>query len=297
MRFSRVLALCLATVGTGACKDDNGISDPVRLAPAATIRFINATVDTGTVDFRFIDKVENLPMLLGVPFRGTSGFFTRVAPGTRPVRIFVNSTDPVETQKRLIDSTITLAAEKRFTLVYTGQARGNQDRLAVIEETTPPPTPPAGSIAIRVLNLDPGRPSADMTFNETDTLVAKTPAVTPAPPRNEGPVAGTISGAAYLVYTPYITLSALSVTGVRDSLYRISVSTAGSGTVAYSVITTQRGAPAPAGVSYGPQPGIQISGSVLTAVIMPGATPGSKAATASNQTPTVVLIVDKTLNP
>src|ERR1700694_941793 len=107
MRFRTVLALCLAAVGAGACKRDNGISDPTKLAPAATVRFINATVDTGTVDFRFVDKVENLPMLLGVPVRGTSGFFTRVTPGTRPLRIFVNSTDPAEAQKRLIDTTIT----------------------------------------------------------------------------------------------------------------------------------------------------------------------------------------------
>ena len=296
MRFKTMLALCLAALGASACKNDNGITDPTKLAPAATVRFINAVVDTGTVDFRFQDKVENLPMLLGVPFRGTSGFFTRVTPGARPVRIFVNSTDPVETQKRLIDTTITLTADKRYTLIYAGAARGNADRLVVIEETTPPPTPPAGSIAIRALNLDPGRPSADIAFSETDTLVATTPAVT-ATPRNEGPVAATIPGAAYLTYSPYVTMSRLPLTGVRDSLYRVSVSTAGSGTVAYSVINTQRGATAPTGASYGPQPGIQIPGSVLTAVILPGATPGSKAATSSNLNPTIVLLADKTLNP
>lgn len=296
MRFKSAL-LCAAFVTAGACSEKSGISDPVTPGPAATIRFINATVDTGTVDFRFTDKVENLPMLLGVPFRGTSGFFTRVTPGTRPVRIFVNSTDPVETQKRLVDTTITLVADKRYTLVYAGQARGNQDRLVVMEETTPPPTPPAGSIAIRALNLDPGRSSADVAFSETDTLVAKSPAVTPAPPRNEGPVAATIAAAPYFTYTPYVTMGALPLTGVRDSLYRVSVSTAGSGTVSYSRINTQRGATAPAGVSYGPQPGIQIPGSVLTALILPGATPGSKAATTSNLTPTIVLIADKTLNP
>ena len=296
MRFKTMLALCLAALGASACKNDNGITDPTKLAPAATVRFINAVVDTGTVDFRFQDKVENLPMLLGVPFRGTSGFFTRVSPGARPLRIFVNSTDPVEAQKRLIDTTITLAADKRYTLIYAGAARGNADRLVVIEETTPPPTPPAGMIAIRALNLDASRPSADVAFSETDTLVPKTPPATPTP-RNEGPVDATIPGAAYLTYSPYVTLSKLPLTGAKDSLYRVSVSTAGSGTVAYSVIATQRGATAPAGASYGPQPGIQIAGSVLTAVILPGATAGSKAATSSNLTPTIVLLADKTLNP
>ena len=134
MRFKTMLVLGLAIGGVGACKNDNGITDAAAPAPAASIRFINAAVDTGTVDFRFVDKVENLPMLLGVAFRGTSGFFTRVTPGTRPVRIFVNSSDPVQAQKRLIDTTITLVADKRYTLIYAGAARGNADRLAVIEE-------------------------------------------------------------------------------------------------------------------------------------------------------------------
>ena len=303
MRFKTMLVFGLAAMGAGACKDKSGITDPRTLDPAATIRFINAVVDTGTVDFRFQDKVENLPMLLGVPFRGTSGFFTRVSPGARPVRIFVNSTDPVETQKRLIDTTITLVADKRYTLVYAGAARGNADRLVVIEETTPPPTPPAGSVAIRALNADPGRTSADVAFAITDTTKppsgtgADTVPVRPAPPRTVyATLATTISNVPYLTYSPYVMLSALPA-GSRDSLYQFQVSTAGSGTIAYSVMPTQRGAAAPAGSSYGPQPGVQIAGSVLTAVLLPGATPGSKAATSSNQTPTVVLLVDKVLNP
>jgi hypothetical protein len=298
-----MLVFGLAALGAGACKDNSGITDPATLAPAATIRFINAVVDTGTVDFRFQDKVENLPMLLGVPFRSTSGFFTRVTPGARPVRIFVNSTDPVETQKRLVDTTITLVADKRYTLVYAGAARGNADRLVVIEETTPPPTPPAGSVAIRALNFDPGRASADVAFAITDTtkppsnVGADTVPVRPAPPRTVYPaLATTISNVAYLAYSPYVTLSSLPA-GSRDSLYQFQVATAGSGTIAYRAMPTQRGAAPPAGASYGPQPGVQISRSVLTAVLLPGATPGSKAATTSNLNPTVLLLVDKVLNP
>ena len=300
MRFKTMLALCLAALGASACKNDNGITDPTKLAPAATVRFINAVVDTGTVDFRFQDKVENLPMLLGVPFRGTSGFFTRVSAGARPLRIFVNSTDPVEAQKRLIDTTITLVADKRYTLIYAGAARGNADRLVVIEETTPPPTPPAGSVAVRALNADPGRAAADVGFAITDTVkpaTAPDTALNPAPPRTVyATLSTTIANVPYLTYSPYVTLGALPAGG-RDSLYQFQVATAGSGTIAYRAMPTQRGATAPAGASYGPQPGVQIAGSVLTAVLLPGATPGSKAATSSNLNPTVVLLVDKTLNP
>lgn len=300
MRVKTTLTLGLAVLAVGACKNDNGITDPRDPAPAATIRFINAVVDTGTVDFRFQDKIENLPMLLGVPFRGTSGFFTRVAPGTRPVRIFVNSTNPVEAQKRLIDTTITLVADKRYTLVYAGAARGNADRLVVIEETTPPPTPPAGSIAVRALNVDPGRPASDVAFAPTDTVkpaVAPDTALKPAPPRTVYTTLSTkITNAPYLQYTPYVTIASLPVGG-RDSLYQVQVSPTGSATVDYRALPTQRGAAPPAGATYGPQPGVQIAGSVLTAVLFPGATPGSKAATSSNTTPTVAFLIDKVMNP
>lgn len=297
MRFKTTLVLCLAVSGAGACKNDNGITDAATPAPAATVRFINAGVDTGTVDFRFIDKVENLPMLLGVAFRSSSGFFTRVTPGTRPVRIFVNSTNPVEAQKRLIDTTITLAADKRYTLIYAGAARGNADRLVVIEEPATTPTPAAGSVAIRTLNADPGRTSADVFFAVTDTIAPTTTAVTPAPARTVYPTLATsIPNVPYLTLSQYVTLNSLPAGG-RDSLYQVQVATAGSGTIAYRALPTQRGAAPPAGATYGPQPGVQISGSVLTAVLLPGATPGSKSATTTNLNPTVVLLVDKVLNP
>lgn len=292
MRFKTILALCPMAVGIGACRDDSGATGPQAVAPAALIRFVNATVDTGTVDFRFIDRVENLPQLLGVPFRGTSGAYTRVASGTRPVRIFVNSTDPLHAQKRLIDTTITLAADTRYTLVYAGQARGNQDRLAVLAEPLAQPTPPAGSIAIRVLHAEVGRGNADVAIAVSDTA----PADTTKPPRAIGPIVTTINNVAYLTFSPYSNLARLPA-GTRDSLYAFAVSNTGTGTVAYQRVVAQRGAAAPAGASYGPQPGVQISGSVLTALLVAGATPGSRAATTANQTPTVLLLIDKVLNP
>ena len=55
MRFKTILALGLIAVGAGACSDNSGVTDAKPIPPAALIRFINASLDTGTVDFRFID--------------------------------------------------------------------------------------------------------------------------------------------------------------------------------------------------------------------------------------------------
>jgi hypothetical protein len=57
------------------------------------------------------------------------------------------------------------------------------------------------------------------------------------------------------------------------------------------------GIAAPAGQSYGAQPGVQVAGSVLTAVLSAGSTPGTRQSTTATQTPNVVVLIDKTINP
>lgn len=283
MRFKVTLALASMALGLSACKNDSGVTAPATIGPAALIRFVNTTVDTGIVDFRFIDKVENLPTFLGVKFRGSSGGYQRVSPGSRPVRIFVNSTDPLEAQKRLVDTTITLAADTRYTLVYTGQARGNADRLLVIVDPPTFPAPAAGKIAVRALNTDASVGAADVYIARSDTT---DPMAKPA---------AKLSNVALASYSAYASVDTASAT----TLYKFAVAPAGGGTTTYASSPNVPGAVAPAGASYGPQPGVRIPGSVLTAVLTGAPTAGSPAATAANQAVTtrVVILVDKALNP
>ena len=283
MRFKVTIALALMAAGLSACKNDNGVTDPAAIAPAALIRFVNTTVDTGIVDFRFIDKVENLPTFLGVKFRGSSGGYQRVSPGTRPVRVFVNSTNPLETQKRLIDTTITLAADTRYTLVYAGQARGNADRLLVIVDPPTFPTPAAGKIAVRALNTDASVGTADVYIARSDTA---NPMAKPA---------ATLNNVALNTYSAYATVDTAS----SATLYQFAVAPAGAAATTYASTPNAPGAVAPAGSTYGPQPGVRIPGSVLTAVLTGAPTAGSPAATAANQAAAtrVVILVDKVLNP
>ena len=283
MRFKVILAVSLTAVGLTACKNDSGVSGPAAIPPAALIRFVNATVDTGVVDFRFIDKIENLPTFLGVKFRGASGGYQRVSAGTRPVRVFVNSTDPVEAQKRLIDTTITLKADTRYTLVYTGQARGNSDRLLVVTDPFVFPTPAAGMIQVRAFNADESVGAADVYIARSDTA---NPMAKPA---------ATIANVALQAYSAYATVDTASA----STLYKFAVAPTGAAAVSYSSSPNTPGAAAPAGASYGPQPGVRIPGSVLTALLTAAPTPGSPAAIAANQAATtrVVLLPDKVLNP
>lgn len=283
MKFKLLLALTPIGLVLSACKNDSGVTGPAAIPAAALVRFVNTTIDTGVVDFRFIDKVENLPTLLGVKFRGSSGGYQRVTPGTRPVRVFVNSTNPVEAQKRLIDTTITLNADTRYTIFYTGQARGNNDRLVVVVDPLTFPTPAAGKIQVRVFNADPSVGAADVYVARSDTA---NPMLKPA---------ATLANIAYQSYSSYATVDTASA----STLYQFAVATTGAAATTYAASPNVPGAAAPAGASYGPQPGVRISGSVLAAVLTGAPTAGSPAAIAANQAVAtrVVVLVDKVLNP
>lgn len=286
MRTIKLIPLALSVLALGACSDDSGVTDLGAPPPAALVRFINAVPDTGTVDLRFWDEVENLPLLLGVASRAHSGYYMRVNPGARKTRVFPNSTDPKMTQIFLVDTTVTLNANTRYTLVYAGRATGNADRLAVVEDPSTPPAP--AGLAIQAMHVAVGTGNVDVYV----VPVTSTTATTPADFATNN--AGVLRNVAYLGKA-----SAYLQVPVRPSggFYRFVVTAAGSTTALFAVTPNLAGAAAPSGATYGAQPGVQIAGSVLTAVIAPGTIPGTRQSTAANQTPTVFLMIDKVLNP
>jgi hypothetical protein len=297
LRYLNRLCLAGLVAITIGCGDDDGVLDAENRGPRALIRFVHAVPDTGAVDFRFVDKVENLPTFGGVPFRGVSGAgYQAVTPGVRPVVIFVNSSDINEAVKRLVDTTITLTANTRYTFVYAGNARGNADRLEVLVDEATLPTPAAGSIMMKILNAAVGLGSVDVTVTPTGTT------------GSSGTAAATFTGVAYLAQSAYATLPVrppLTAEQEEDeldnNLYMFNVDPATG--PSFSTTPDEPGTPAPAGATYGPVPGMQISGSVLTAVIVPGAVAGSQAEELddddlpTNAAPTVIILIDKQINP
>jgi hypothetical protein len=262
------------------------------------VRFVNAVVDTGTVDLRFVDEVENLPTLLNVAFRGTSGFYQRVKPGARPTRVFPSSSDVNLTKIMLVDTNLTLQADTRHTLVYAGRARAGTPaaesaRLAVIQDPAAP-TPPANQIAIKVLHAAVGTGNVDVYI----VPVASATAATPADFATNN--AGVVRNVSYLAQSNYVNVPVRPTTA--GALYRLVVTAAGSTTPLFAATPNQPGIAAPAAGTpghgtVGAQPGVQIAGSVLTAVVAPGSVAGSRQSTTANQSPTVFMMVDNVFNP
>jgi len=269
-----------------AC-DDDGITDNGAPTPAALVRFVNVVPDRGTVDLRFIDKVENLPTLQGVAFRSHSGMYQRVAPGARHARVFPTSTDPDITQQILVDETLNLAADTRYTLMYAGMSASNQDEIVIIQDAFDLPTPPANSIALQVVHGAVGMGSVDVYITPTHRDTSN---VDPL-----GNAVAVVTGLDYLSSSAYINVPVRPTSG--ESAYQFTVTNAGSTTPLFSVRVDEPGAPAPATGSYGPRPGFQISGSVMTAVVASGAVPDSPGDESNNLTPTVFVAADKTLDP
>jgi len=294
MRYGKFLMALTPLVGLAACADNSGITEQGDPSPAALIRFINAVPDTGTVDLRFVDIVESLPMLQGVALQGTSGYYQRAEPGARHARIFPNSTLPNVTQIMLVDTTINLTAETRYTLVYAGRANGNQDRLAVLQDEPLASVPNAGAgLAIRVLNVAQG---AAAPLGNVDVYFVPVTSATAATPADWQTVnAGKISNVGFLAKSAYATLTVRPTT--TGNLYRFVVTQAGTGTILFAATPNQPGVQQVAGATYGPQPGMQVAGSVMTAVLLGGSIPGTKESASANQSATVTMMHDKVLNP
>jgi hypothetical protein len=273
MNVHKYLLLGAAAIALGACSDDDGATGT--RGPLAYVRVVHAVPDTMAVNAIFVDDpFENLPSWYSLAFRGSSGLYQGVVAGERAIRLFPDSPIPEYAMQRLIDTTVTLAAGQYYTLVYSGNARGNADYLAVIEDEIP--APGAGNIAIRALNADPAMAGVDVYVADS----SKAPLTAPDE---------TFLGVGFREASDYAVLPALTATGPQ--LYEYAVTAEGSGT-AIATATPDRKGLAATSTGVSAQAGVQIGGSVLTAVYFPGAVAGSRAATSSNLTPTVIYLLD-----
>ena len=147
MRLTRFAMLCLGLGLAAACSDDD-ISAPT-LPPLAGVRFINAVADTNEVDIRMIDQVEYTPTASKLNFRqGTQHQPTEAK--ARHIRVFPNSTNIDVTQNFMLDTTITIEANSRVTLLLTGSARAKTLKFVTITDDVSAPA--AGTIAARLVN-------------------------------------------------------------------------------------------------------------------------------------------------
>lgn len=176
MRFSRFVMLA-ATLGAMTACDDNDISAP-SIPPTASVRLINAVADTGAVDIMMIDQVEFSANGIAVPFRGGTEYFPTEAK-TRRIKVFPTSRNINITQNHLLETTVDIQANTRVTLLLTGSARSKTLNFVVINDDAS--APPAGMIAVRVVNAATGAVNGYLVNATTDALPGTATAANVAP--------------------------------------------------------------------------------------------------------------------
>jgi hypothetical protein len=275
MKSFKLALLAVAAATLAACGGDAGPTTPNKV-PLGAVRFVNAVTDSGAMDWRFVDVIENSPVAFGLNFRQTypGAGYQAAGTGSRHLRIFQTSTDINVTQKVLFDETITIAEGKHYTLVTAGSIRAGTAKLYVITDDYPDP---GNSVAVRALNAGVAT-SADVYASASGGSAAL-------------PASPTITSVAQYTASNWSTLA----TGPLA----LRLTASGSKTVMVD-------ANAPAGVAadktnnLSAVGGSTIAGSAFTAIYFPAAVAGSPSSRSAGCTTAlpctaagVVYIVDK----
>jgi hypothetical protein len=265
MRLSRLAIVAVAAVGIAACGKDS-VTNP-GVPPLAGVRFINGLADSGAVDVRMVDQVDwSFQGIQAKAFR-TGTEHQPVEAKARHIRVFPNSNDPAVTSAFMVDTTITFAANQRYTLLLVRETPTHV-HFVVIDDNAPAPA--AGQIAIRAVNAS----AVPIDAYVVDTTTTAIPAGTP-----------TAANVAPLTASAYV--------GRAAARAAMRVTAAGSGTVT----ATAAGPPSsntatPAGEN--PQAGVYYAGTGFSVYYFPRSVAGTSAPqTAAFQVPAIVWFVDR----
>jgi hypothetical protein len=274
MRLSCLHLLPLAMLTLAACHD-NGVSVNPR-PPLGGVRLINAVPDGGPVDVRMIDQIEwSVSSVVdnttyGLPFRSGTIYWPTEAKA-RHIRVFPTDSSLAVTTTVLLDTTITIEANKNVTLMLVG-SRATGGKVSFIKFDDSPPTMTGTQMAVRMVNASgPGQvPASADGYIVKDTTATGLPAT------------ATYAGVASLVAAPYV---------VRDTGLFALRATATGNTTTFWATTAPAGAPA-AGL-IGATAGYRGLGSAISGFLFPRSTAGTGAPQAAAFTaPKVVFFVD-----
>lgn len=271
-RIYQLSMLCLAAGVVNACKpQENFTSEDI---PTAGVRFLNFVPDTGAVDFRPVDIVEN-SSAYAVGFRSTTlAFYKNAKAGQRHFRVFMSVSSfsqlPAEQQIAiastvLADTTVTLEAGHRYTFVLWGFSRStgtSRMKLTVFDDN---PADPGTQVALRLVNAGAGLGAIDGRQY----------------PATGAPGAVTWANVAELTASAYVSAATGSI--------KYNIQPAGGGTALFTDPTAIAGAAAT--VDLDPIPGTTVAGSAVSGFVVPRSVAGSGAVNIT--TPGIIFLWDR----
>ena len=285
--------LCLTAGVVTACNPDQVIT--TEDIPTAGIRFVNAVPDTGAMDFRPVDIVEN-SQFYNVAFKSTTLLYYKNArAGSRHFKVFRTPTasDPAALQLATAQIVIAdlpdeqLEAGKRYTYILWGFSRTGFTPAIHITRITDDPADPGAQVALRVINTClPGFCGAAADGN-LDVRAFTTAQGIGTPGALWTSVASlTVSTYQNVPITPTVTPAA------ADTItYRFDFRPAGGLTTGAALVTGAAPIGALETIDIQALPGTKVAGSAVSAIIFPRAVPSSQGGSAT--TPAVIFVWDR----
>jgi hypothetical protein len=261
----RLALLGLVAATLVACSNDSGPTT-TQYPPAASVRFVHATPDTGLVEIRWTDQMAGSPYYGQINYRAVTNYqAVDVTDGTRTFRVFPAGTNDLSLVTQVIyEHTLTIQEGRYYTVILHGPARaGSSGGVTVLEDPRIPP--PTGQIAFKVVNTAPAGYDVHATATATTALEAANRIAANLAP---------------LTQTPYVDRAV--------GTFAVRAATPESNTAVASLVAPA-GAP-PNSSSQSAQAGSAIGGSMLTAFIFPASVAGSGAP--SQTSPTIVWMQD-----
>jgi hypothetical protein len=276
LRVAAVYGCIVALATLAACSSDAGPTTPAAQSLAYT-RFVNAVVDSGPTDWRFIDQIENSPTTFGLTFRQTfpGAGYQATGSGSRHLRVFPTTTDINLVSTVLFDTTFNFEQGAHYTIMAAGALRSGAPTKAQLYIFKDDFTDPGSGILVRALNA-----GATAT---ADVYASASGGTSPLP---SSPL---VSAVAQFTASPYKPMS----TGPLA----LRLTSSGSTSVLVDA-TAPAGLPADRVNNLSAVGGSTIAGSGFTAIFFPAATvnspsAGSAACTAKCAAAGVVWIVDR----
>ena len=286
--------LCLAAGLVNACKPEEVVQ--TENIPTAGIRFINAVPDTGAMDFRAVDIVENSASY-NVAFRSTTLLYYKPArAGTRHFKVFrtPTATDPAAVQQATAKTVVVdldgevLEAGKRYTYILWGYSRTGSTPAMQLTRLTDDPADPGTQVALRVINACvPGLCGASAD-GVVDARVFTT-AQTINAPATSFPAVTPLTASAYQNVST--TTNCGTTTATLPNCYTFDFRPAGGVTTGAALASGAGPAGIPEAVDLDAVPGTNVAGSAISAILVPRAAPSSQGGSAS--TPGIIFVWDK----
>jgi hypothetical protein len=276
--------LCVAVaLMIGCVPDEETIVEEI---PTAGVRFIHAVPDTGALDFRPVDIVEN-SSFYGVAFRATGQvFYKNARAGQRNFKIFLtpNQNLPAAQQQAMAntviqDINVNLEAGHLYTFILWGNARAGSSpamRLTILDDA---PGDPGDQVALRLVNAGAGLGAVDGFHYARGTAAG-----------SACPGGGTVSTTAAWTAVAELTASAYGTTAPGTKCYRVTAS--GGGTALFTDAMALAGAAANQVTGHQALPGTTVAGSAVSGFVMPRSVLGSQAPQALT-TPAIVFFWDR----